>query len=325
MNISIPWLQIDPIAVDILATSKRSDTVDFSIIVASYNRISCLPQLIASIGQQVGDHSYEIVIVDDASTQGDLPSILSLPHSDKMTLARLQKNSGSEALPQNVGVYLAQSDILFFIDSDDYLCDPHATSLMYKTMQGNSECNFAFSNIIFQIELEKLPTTLQWIDEENDFYPTPMHQMQFTKRSNRYRIRAAQPYSFFDLMVFAYAIGLRAFKKQAIIRVGGWPLNLKSHDDFGLLLLLAAEGYRNNCQNMLPVNTNGYVYRITGDQTSALGVPDDEIAQRSFLMKVLHENHISYAQLEEASRIQKEQGKVGVLERWNITKEELTI
>lgn len=325
MNISIPWLKIEPVPVDVLAQAKHTKNVDFSIIIASYNRISHLPHLLESIFAQQGDYNYEVVIVDDASPAAQLSELLSHPLAEKLTLIRLQKNSGSEALPQNVGVYFAQGEILFFIDSDDYLCHPDATSVMYEALQNNDQAVFAFSNIIFQIEIENLPENVAWIRQENDFYPTPMHQMRFTERTNGYKIRAAQEYSFFDLMVYAYAIGLRAFKKQALVRVGGWTLELKSHDDYGLLLALAAAGYKNNKQYLLPVDIDAYAYRITGEQASTAHDHDEYSTQRAFLMKVLHENHISYAQLEQASDVQKTFGKVAVLERWNIRKEELHI
>ncbi len=324
MKITIPWLQNKIVSCEVLTQTKSATPPACSIVVASFNRLAHLPQLIDSIEKQQHAPHYEVIIVDDASTAGDIIQTKQFCSDHNVTLIRLEKNSGSEALPQNVGAYFSQSNVLFYIDSDDYLCSPHAIGHMYKSMMQNEHAICAVSNCIFQIETDTLPDELAWIDEEAEFHPIKSSQMRFTDQVHRYKIRKARTYSLFDLMVYAYAIGLRGFKKNALIAVGGWPLELGAHDDYGLLLALAAACHIHKSSQMIAVDVDAYAYRITGTQSS-IEKDTQYQQQRTFLLQVLHRTHISYEQLRQASSEQEKRGAVSILQRWNIQPKELLL
>ena len=88
-----------------------------SVIIPNYDRADALPQtLLALAGQTVPFDQFEVVVVDDGSTDGsvDLARNLRLPY--RLEIMR-QSNRGPGAA-RNLGASYAQSDILIFLDVD---------------------------------------------------------------------------------------------------------------------------------------------------------------------------------------------------------------
>ncbi len=89
-----------------------------SIIVPTFNRAHLLMRCIESIRQQTF-HDWELLIVDDGSTDNTIPIINELLKRDtRIQLIRLPKNRGV-AHARNVGIEAARSEWVAFNDSDD--------------------------------------------------------------------------------------------------------------------------------------------------------------------------------------------------------------
>ncbi len=88
--------------------------LQFSIIIPTYNRQDLLAKCLASIASQTRD-DYEIIIVDDGSTDGTRDYVLQL--GGKITLLE-QPNRGPGAA-RNLGIKHATSEYIAFLDSDD--------------------------------------------------------------------------------------------------------------------------------------------------------------------------------------------------------------
>lgn len=92
---------------------------DVSVIVISYNDAARLPRAIRSIQRQTL-RNLEIVVVDDASTDGTEAVVRGLAAADpRIRLERLERNSGGCSAPRNRGVELARAPWVMFCDSDD--------------------------------------------------------------------------------------------------------------------------------------------------------------------------------------------------------------
>lgn len=87
-----------------------------SVIIPTYNRARYLRLAIDSVLNQEGGIEYEVIVVDDGSTDntpallkkyGDAIKVLTLPHSGKPAAAR------------NAGLSVAQGQLIAFQDSDD--------------------------------------------------------------------------------------------------------------------------------------------------------------------------------------------------------------
>lgn len=92
---------------------------DVSVVLISYNDVARLPRAIRSVQRQTL-RSLEIIVVDDASTDGTADIVRELAESDdRIRYACLPANSGGCSAPRNHGLDLARAPWIMFCDSDD--------------------------------------------------------------------------------------------------------------------------------------------------------------------------------------------------------------
>ena len=91
-----------------------SQSVQFSVIIPTYNRLNFLKKAIRSVLAQT-QASYELIVVDDGSTDGTHEYLVSLGNRIKPLH---QKNKGPAAA-RNLGTQGALGTYLAFLDSDD--------------------------------------------------------------------------------------------------------------------------------------------------------------------------------------------------------------
>lgn len=92
-----------------------------SIIIPNYNAGSFLNELVESIFQQPITNQFEVIIVDDKSSDEDTKLVLDkLEKSYDIKVIRLDSNQGAQHA-RNVALEAASFDYIFPIDSDDKL------------------------------------------------------------------------------------------------------------------------------------------------------------------------------------------------------------
>jgi CDP-glycerol glycerophosphotransferase len=92
----------------------------FSIIIAVHNTAEFLPDCLDSLLDQ-GFEDFEVIAVDDASTDGSMFCLSRYAASDpRITVVELDCNSGAGAA-RNAGIAHARGDYVWFIDSDDWV------------------------------------------------------------------------------------------------------------------------------------------------------------------------------------------------------------
>lgn len=90
-----------------------------SVVITAYNYARYLERAIRSVqDQSLSNRNYEIIIVDDASTD-ETPHILE-NYSDSIRIFRLEDNSGLAAA-RNFGIRKARGQYVVFLDADDYI------------------------------------------------------------------------------------------------------------------------------------------------------------------------------------------------------------
>lgn len=87
-----------------------------SVIIPTYNRAEYLPEAIKSVLSQVFDETFEIIIIDDGSTDGTQKVIEKFENE-----IRYYKipHSGVPAVARNYGIKQAKGELIAFQDSDD--------------------------------------------------------------------------------------------------------------------------------------------------------------------------------------------------------------
>jgi len=89
----------------------------FSVVIPAYNAAATLRGAVASVLGQ-SDQNFEIIIVDDGSTDETLNVMLDLAAMDWRIRVVSQPNSGVSAT-RNYGASLAKGELLAFLDADD--------------------------------------------------------------------------------------------------------------------------------------------------------------------------------------------------------------
>lgn len=100
------------------------DKIDVSVIVASYNNETLLDQcMISLIKQSIKPERYEIIVIDDCSTD-DSPLILK-NYADKVANLKVILKTVNEGLlfSRIDGMKLAQGRYVTFVDSDDWVSE----------------------------------------------------------------------------------------------------------------------------------------------------------------------------------------------------------
>ena len=89
----------------------------WSIVIPTYNRLPILQKCLQAMEAQNFTQPYEIVVVDDGSTDGTVEFLQS--HADEFPHVRLfLQNHEGAAIARNTGIDLAKGDTIVFIDSD---------------------------------------------------------------------------------------------------------------------------------------------------------------------------------------------------------------
>src|SRR5688572_15349118 len=95
-----------------------------SVIVPNYNHADFLQQRLESILNQTYQH-FEVIILDDFSTDDSKDIIEKYRHNSKVTLISYStKNMGSTFAQWNKGVEMASGEIIWMAESDD-VADKH--------------------------------------------------------------------------------------------------------------------------------------------------------------------------------------------------------
>lgn len=89
----------------------------FSVVIPLFNKSTAISRALESIGRQTRP-PHEIIVVDDGSTD-DGPSIVRLMSEKMPSLRLVTKTNGGAASARNLGIELAISNFIAFLDADD--------------------------------------------------------------------------------------------------------------------------------------------------------------------------------------------------------------
>lgn len=91
--------------------------IDISVIIPVYNAGPLIKRCLDSVLAQKGDYTYEVLLIDDGSTD-DSVEIIKSYNNTKFKIFQ-QKNAGP-ATARNKGIKEAQGKYITFLDADDY-------------------------------------------------------------------------------------------------------------------------------------------------------------------------------------------------------------
>ena len=126
----------------------------FSVIIPVYNRRDFLPIAIESVLKQTFS-GYELIIVDDGSTDGTTKLLRSDLSRIKSLIYMYQKHQGISSA-RNYGIKNANGNFIAFLDSDDRFCR-QKLQIAYEHIQNNPGYKIFHTNEIWYKNGKLLP------------------------------------------------------------------------------------------------------------------------------------------------------------------------
>ncbi len=94
--------------------------MDFSIVMPIYNSASYLERNLARIFHACRGFDYQLILVDDGSAEADIVRIRQLVSCYRQLILHEKVQKSNASVSRNIGLQLAEAEIVFFLDSDDY-------------------------------------------------------------------------------------------------------------------------------------------------------------------------------------------------------------
>lgn len=117
----------------------RPDSKDFSVVVPVYNSERYLRGCLLSLIEQQTKYDYEVICVNDGSTDGSLAILddLKKVYGNKLKVCT-QENGGISAA-RNKGIELAQGKYIGFVDNDDMVSPDYVEKLVSALVENNAD------------------------------------------------------------------------------------------------------------------------------------------------------------------------------------------
>lgn len=191
-----------------------------SVVIPLYNKEKSIASTLRTVLNQTFS-DYEIVIVNDGSTDGSVEEIEKV-QDDRIRLVH-QPNAGVSAA-RNRGIEEAKGDLIAFLDADDEW-KPEYLATQYHLFQKYPECSVFACNYEFR-------------DVSGKVTPTLIHKLPFVGEdgilSNYFEVASCSHPPLWTSAVMV--------KKQAMQAIGGFPLGIKSGEDLLTWARLAVNG-----------------------------------------------------------------------------------
>ncbi len=203
-----------------------------SVIIPYYKKKNYIKKTINSIKNQT-HKNLEIIIVYDDKDRSDLPYIKKIKESDKRIKLKVNSKSLGAGESRNVGIKLANSKYIAFLDADD-LWKKNKIKLQLRHMIKN--------------KLEICHTSYEIL-----------------KKNEKKKVMKARTFNNYEQLLFSCDIGLSTvmLKKKLINKNCKFP-TLKTKEDFALWLFLLKKNIK-----IGSLNKNLTIWRKLGNSLSS--------------------------------------------------------
>ncbi|MCW5556036.1 MAG: glycosyltransferase family 2 protein [Verrucomicrobiae bacterium] len=138
----------EPISQPVIQNRRAIPALDASIIVPVYNHLDLLPQTLPAIVQQKTRYSYEVIMVDDGSTDGARDYVREFEGNPRVKVV-LQKNMGI-AGARNSGLNEAAGKYVMFVDCDDVVHEDIVEVLLDKAYSTGADIVMGAHDLVKQ-------------------------------------------------------------------------------------------------------------------------------------------------------------------------------
>lgn len=186
-----------------------------SIIIPTYNRRHLIGQTLDSILRQTLP-PYEIIVVDDGSTDGTPEWLAQIYGSQVKVVRNLGKGPGAA---RNMGFSLSTGDYIKFFDSDDWM-SPNSLEVQLKALQETGK-SFVTSPYRYGCEAHG-----EWLAADGcliNHHGFPQHK----------------PLTYWMVWGLFICIPTMLFRRSFLDKVGPWPEEMVTSEDWAYLWRMA--------------------------------------------------------------------------------------
>lgn len=143
--------------------SPMKKDIDLSIIVPVYNAEKILSQCLDSLVNQQTNYRYEIIIINDGSTDGSMSVIEQYMQKNSCIRVYTQKNAGISAA-RNKGLELSNGRYIGFIDNDDFVETFYIQKLLDKAYEVDADV-VKCGHYRYDYDKKRIISTVQYKEE----------------------------------------------------------------------------------------------------------------------------------------------------------------
>lgn len=185
----------------------------------TYNREDVIGRALQSLLEQNFSLKYEIIVVDDGSTDNTVQIVEELSQQNPQVRLIQQSNSGAAAA-RRAGVLAASSDVVAFLDSDD-VSTPKHLSLLWEGLHSNKSVVLSYARV-------------------NDFEGTAVVEQNLPSVEEDKRLRTPMEALFLN-GCFTYSMNLMTYRTIAMDATLNRE-HVLAANDYDLCLRIGLEG-----------------------------------------------------------------------------------
>lgn len=135
-----------PVCTPIYENKTIDNNIDLSVIIPVYNHKDTIKENIDSVLNQKTKYKFEVLLVDDGSTDG-VSDVIKVYDTDPRVTIITQKNGGIGSA-RNMGINNAVGKYIMFVDCDDIVNDDIVENLMSNAYSQNYDMVMAAHNLV---------------------------------------------------------------------------------------------------------------------------------------------------------------------------------
>ena len=135
-----------PVCTPIYENKTIDNNIDLSVIIPVYNHKDTIKENIDSVLNQKTKYKFEVLLVDDGSTDG-VSDVIKIYDTDPRVTIITQKNGGIGSA-RNTGINNAVGKYIMFVDCDDIVHDDIIENLMSNAYSQNYDMVMAAHNLV---------------------------------------------------------------------------------------------------------------------------------------------------------------------------------
>jgi GT2 family glycosyltransferase len=113
-----------------MQTTESQNPPKISLVVCTRNRASTLPACLAALTRLISDVAYEIVIVDNGSTDHTADVLADFASATSATVVLIHEPRAGVSRAKNAGIRAARGEVIAFTDDDCYPAEDYLTAVM---------------------------------------------------------------------------------------------------------------------------------------------------------------------------------------------------